>query len=99
MSNKIEAVSQAQDRSNALFLAACGRAGVRRQQLGADLAAAGDGAEHRRAQKIAIPRGYRLRPVEVAQTWLAAADISRGAPKGQGGPCGRQGSGRDRAAT
>jgi integrase len=32
----------------------------------------GQGAE------IAIPRGYRLRPVEAIQTWLAAAEISRG---------------------
>jgi len=32
----------------------------------------GEGAE------IAIPRGYRLRPVEAVQTWLAAAEISSG---------------------
>jgi site-specific recombinase XerD len=32
----------------------------------------GQGAE------IAIPRGYRLRPVEAVQTWLAAAEISAG---------------------
>jgi len=32
----------------------------------------GEGAE------IAIPRGYRLRPVEAVQTWLAAAEISTG---------------------
>ena len=32
----------------------------------------GQGAE------IAIPRGYRLRPVEAVQMWLAAAEISRG---------------------
>jgi site-specific recombinase XerD len=32
----------------------------------------GEGAE------IAIPRGYRLRPVEAVQTWLAAAEISAG---------------------
>jgi hypothetical protein len=32
----------------------------------------GQGAE------IAIPGGYRLRPVEAVQTWLAAAEISRG---------------------
>ena len=32
----------------------------------------GQGAE------IAIPRGYRLRPVEAVQTWLAAAGISSG---------------------
>ena len=32
----------------------------------------GEGAE------IAIPRGYRLRPVEAVQAWLAAAEISTG---------------------
>ena len=32
----------------------------------------GQGAE------IAIPRGYRLRPVEAVHTWLAAAEISNG---------------------
>ena len=32
----------------------------------------GQGAE------IAIPRGYRLRPVEAVQAWLAAAEISSG---------------------
>ena len=29
-------------------------------------------------QEVAIPRGYRLRPVEAVQTWLAAAAISAG---------------------
>ena len=29
-------------------------------------------------QEVAIPRGYRLRPVEAVQTWLAAAEISAG---------------------
>jgi integrase len=29
-------------------------------------------------QEVAIPRGYRLRPVEAVQTWLAAAEISTG---------------------
>jgi hypothetical protein len=29
-------------------------------------------------QEIAIPRGYRLRPVEALQTWLAAAEIRVG---------------------
>jgi integrase len=29
-------------------------------------------------QEIAIPRGYRLRPVEALQTWLAAAEINEG---------------------
>jgi integrase len=28
--------------------------------------------------EIAIPRGYRLRPVEAVQIWLAAADIGNG---------------------
>ena len=27
---------------------------------------------------MAIPRGYKLRPVEAVQTWLAAAEISNG---------------------
>jgi hypothetical protein len=27
---------------------------------------------------VAIPRGYKLRPVEAVQTWLAAAEISTG---------------------
>jgi integrase len=27
-------------------------------------------------QEIAIPRGYRLRPVEAVETWLAAAEIN-----------------------
>ena len=29
-------------------------------------------------QEVAIPRGYKLRPVEAVQTWLAAAEISAG---------------------
>ena len=29
-------------------------------------------------QEVAIPRGYRLRPVEAVQMWLAAAEISAG---------------------
>jgi site-specific recombinase XerD len=29
-------------------------------------------------QEVAIPRGYKLRPVEAVQTWLAAAEISSG---------------------
>ena len=32
----------------------------------------------RAGQEVAIPRGYRLRPVEAVQTWLAAAEISAG---------------------
>jgi integrase len=31
-----------------------------------------------RGQTIAIPRGFKLRPVETLQTWLAAAEISSG---------------------
>ena len=37
---------------------------------------AGEGCE------ITIPRGYRLRPVEAVQTWLAAAEISAGPGSG-----------------
>jgi len=29
-------------------------------------------------QEVAIPRGYRLRPVEAVQAWLAAAGITSG---------------------
>jgi integrase len=29
-------------------------------------------------QEVAIPRGYKLRPVEAVQTWLATAEISSG---------------------
>ena len=29
-------------------------------------------------QEVAIPRGYKLRPVEAVQTWLAAAEINTG---------------------
>ena len=29
-------------------------------------------------QEIAIPRGYKLRPVEAVQAWLAAAEINSG---------------------
>ena len=29
-------------------------------------------------QEVAIPRGYKLRPVEAVQAWLAAAEISSG---------------------
>jgi site-specific recombinase XerD len=31
-----------------------------------------------RGQTIAIPRGYKLKPVEAVQTWLTAAEISSG---------------------
>jgi site-specific recombinase XerD len=36
------------------------------------------GDQEGQGQEIAIPRGYRLRPVEALQTWLAAAEISTG---------------------
>lgn len=34
--------------------------------------------QERAGQEIAIPRGYRLRPVEAVETWLAAAEINNG---------------------
>ena len=36
------------------------------------------GDQEGQGQEVAIPRGYRLRPVEAVQTWLAAAAISAG---------------------
>jgi hypothetical protein len=36
----------------------------------------GKGDQKGQGQEVAIPRGYRLRPVEAVQTWLAAAEIS-----------------------
>jgi hypothetical protein len=36
------------------------------------------GDQEGQGQEIAIPRGYRLRPVEAVQTWLAAAEITQG---------------------
>jgi site-specific recombinase XerD len=36
------------------------------------------GDQEGQGQEVAIPRGYRLRPVEAVQTWLAAAEISAG---------------------
>ena len=36
------------------------------------------GDQEGQGQEVAIPRGYRLRPVEAVQTWLAAAEISVG---------------------
>ena len=36
------------------------------------------GDQEGQGQEVAIPRGYRLRPVEAVQTWLAAAEISQG---------------------
>jgi integrase len=44
-------------------------------------------------QEIAIPRGYRLRPVEAVQTWLGAAEISSGPvfrPVARGGRVGTE---------
>ena len=64
------------------------------------------GDQEGQGQEVAIPRGYRLRPVEAVQTWLAAAEISTGpvfravAPGRTGivrGPGGRQ-RGADREA-
>ncbi len=36
------------------------------------------GDQEGQGQEVAIPRGYKLRPVEAVQTWLAAAEISTG---------------------
>jgi len=36
------------------------------------------GDQEGQGQEVAILRGYRLRPVEAVQTWLAAADIGVG---------------------
>jgi integrase len=36
------------------------------------------GDQEGQGQEVAIPRGYRLRPVEAVQAWLAAAEISSG---------------------
>jgi integrase len=36
------------------------------------------GDQEGQGQEVAIPRGYKLRPVEAVQTWLAAAEISAG---------------------
>jgi integrase len=36
------------------------------------------GDQEGQGQEVAIPRGYRLRPVEAVRTWLAAAEISQG---------------------
>jgi integrase len=37
-----------------------------------------NGDQEGQGQEIAIPRGYRLRPVEALQTWLPAAEINAG---------------------
>jgi integrase len=42
------------------------------------------GDQEGQGQEVAIPRGYRLRPVEAVQAWLAAAEISTG-PAGRWG--------------
>jgi integrase len=51
------------------------------------------GDQEGQGQEVAIPRGYKLRPVEAVQTWLAAAEIRQraGVPSGQAR---RQGLGR-----
>ena len=36
------------------------------------------GDQEGQGQEVAIPRGYRLRPVEAVQAWLAAAEITSG---------------------
>jgi integrase len=36
------------------------------------------GDQEGQGQEVAIPRGYKLRPVEAVQTWLASAEISSG---------------------
>jgi hypothetical protein len=36
------------------------------------------GDQEGQGQEVAIPRGYKLRPVEAVQAWLAAAEISNG---------------------
>ena len=36
------------------------------------------GDQEGEGQEVAVPRGYRLRPVEAVQTWLASAEISAG---------------------
>ena len=64
------------------------------------------GDQEGQGQEVAIPRGYKLRPVEAVQTWLAAAEISSGpgVPRSRAGrpglvrgPGGRQ-RGADREA-
>jgi integrase len=51
------------------------------------------GDQEGQGQEVAIPRGYKLRPVEAVQTWLAAAEISRGPvfrPVARGGRVGAE---------
>ena len=60
------------------------------------------GDQEGQGQEVAIPRGYKLRPVEAVQTWLAAAEISSGpgVPSGDAGRTGvvRGPGGRQRGA-
>jgi site-specific recombinase XerD len=52
-------------------------------------------------QEVAIPRGYKLRPVEAVQTWLAAAEICAGPvfrAVGRGGRVSRKALADDSAA-
>ena len=51
------------------------------------------GDQEGQGQEVAIPRGYKLRPVEAVQTWLAAAEISSG-PGVPSSDAGRTGLGR-----
>ena len=41
------------------------------------------GDQEGQGQEVAIPRGYKLRPVEAVQTWLVAAEISTGPCSGR----------------
>src|SRR6476646_8549511 len=58
------------------------RAAGRRPGRGAGRTARADPAIEDRPDRggaeVAIPRGYKLRPVEAVQTWLAAAEIGAG---------------------
>ena len=59
------------------------------------------GDQEGQGQEVAIPRGYRLRPVEAVQTWLAAAEISAGPvfrAVGRGGRVSGEGLADDSAA-
>jgi integrase len=59
------------------------------------------GDQEGQGQEIAIPRGYKLRPVEAVQTWLASAEISSGPvfrAVGRGGRVSCEGLADDSAA-
>jgi site-specific recombinase XerD len=59
------------------------------------------GDQEGQGQEVAIPRGYKLRPVEAVQTWLAAAEISSGPvfrAVGRGGRVSRKALADDSAA-